>query len=60
MKKEKSNFGAIISGFLGLAFEGILSFLHYKRHRAFQKAVKMMSITTDTQRNKLMHLEHLL
>ena len=53
-------FGTIISGFLGLAFEGILSFLHHKRHRALQKAVKMMSITTDGQRNKLMHLENLL
>ena len=53
-------FGAIISSFLGLAFEGISSFLHHKRHRALQKAVKMMSITTDTQRNKLMHLENLL
>ena len=53
-------FGAIISGFLGLAFEGISSFLHHKRHRALHKAVKMMSITMDAQRNKLMHLENLL
>ena len=53
-------FGAIISGFLGLAFEGILSFLHHISHRALQKAVKMMSITMDAQRNKLMHLESLL
>ena len=51
-------FGAIISEFLGLALEGILSFLHHKRHRTLQKAVKVMSITTDTQRNKLMHLEN--
>ena len=43
---------------MGLAFEGISSFLHHKRHRALQKAVKMMSITTDAQRNKLMHLEN--
>ena len=41
-----------------LAFEGISSYLHHKRHRALQKAVKMMSITMDTQRNKLMHLEN--
>ena len=51
-------FGAIISGFLGLAFKGISSFLHHKRHRALQKAVKIMSITMDAQRNKLMHLEN--
>ena len=46
-KNERASFGAIISGFLGLAFEGVSSFLHHKRHRALQKAVKMMSITTD-------------
>ena len=57
---KRAIFGAIISGFLGLAFEGIFSFLHHKRHRALQKAVKMMSIMTDAQRNKLMHLDNLL
>ena len=49
---------AIISGFLGLAFEGISSFLHHKRHKTLQKAVKARSISTETQRNKLMHLEN--
>ena len=57
-RNKRAIFGTIISGFLGLAFEGISSFLHHKRHRALQKAVKMMSITTDAQRNKLMHLEN--
>ena len=52
--------GAIISGFLGLAFEGISSFLHHKRYNTLQKVVKAMSITMDAQRNKLMHLENLL
>ena len=41
-----------------MAFEGISSFLHHKRHKALQKAVKAMSISTDVQRNKLMHLEN--
>ena len=41
-RNKRGIFGAIISGFLGLAFEGILSFLHYKRHKALQKAVKSM------------------
>ena len=59
-KNKRAIFGAIISGFLVLAFEGISSFLHHKRHRAWQKAVKMMLITMDAQRNKLMHLENLL
>ena len=59
-RDKRTIFRAIISGFLGLAFEGISSFLHHKRHRALQKAVKMMSIMMDAQRNKLMHLENLL
>ena len=39
-RNKRAIFGTIISGCLGLAFEGILSFLHHKRHRALQKAVK--------------------
>ena len=57
-RNKRGIFGAIISGFLGLAFEGILSFLHHKKHKALQKAVKAMSISTEAQRNKLMHLEN--
>ena len=57
-RNKRAIFGAIISGFLGLAFEGISSSLHHKRHRALQKAVKMMSITMGAQRNKLKHLEN--
>ena len=50
----------INSGFIGLAFKGISSFLHNKRHKAFHEAVKAMTIQTDIQRNKLMHLENTL
>ena len=56
-RDKRAIIGAIISGFLGLAFKGISSFLHHKIHGALQKAVKMMSIMTVAQRNKLMHLE---
>ena len=59
-KSKKGIFGALISGFIGLAFEGISSFLHHKRHNALHKAVKAMSISMDAQRNKLMHLENTL
>ena len=59
-RNKRAIFGAITLGFLGLVFEGISSFLHHKRHIALQKAVKMMSITMDAQRNKQMHLENLL
>ena len=41
-----------------VSFEGISSFLHYKRCKALQKAVKAMSISTEAHRNKLMHLEN--
>ena len=34
--------GSLASGVLGLAFEGISSFLHHKRHKALTKAVNIM------------------
>ena len=40
-------FETIISGSIGLAFECIASFLHHKRHKALNKAVKAMSISMD-------------
>ena len=59
-KCKGGSFSAIVSGFDGLAFEGISSFLHNRRHKALCKAVSAMSIKTDIQRNKLMHLENTL
>ena len=59
-KSKRGIFSAIISCFVGLAFEGISSFLHNRRHKASDKAVNAMSIKTDIQRNKLMHLENTL
>ena len=59
-KNKRGIFSAIISGFVGLAFKGISSFLHNKRHKALHKAVSAMSTKTDIQRNKLMHLENTL
>ena len=56
-KSKRGIFSTIITGFIGLAFKGISSFLHHKRHKALHKAVKAMSISMDAQRNKLMHLE---
>ena len=59
-KSKRGIFGALISGFIGLAFEGISSFLHHKRHNALNKAVEAMSILMNAQRNKLVHLENTL
>ena len=43
-KSKRGIFSTIISGFIGLAFKGISSFLHKKRHKALHKTVKAMSI----------------
>ena len=45
--------GGIASSVIGIAYEGISSFLHHKRH----KAVKVMERKTDLQHNKIHHLE---
>ena len=54
-KEKRGIFATLISGFIGLACDGISSFLHNRRH----KAVKVMNGQT-TQYNKLMHLENLM
>ena len=59
-KRKRGIFSTIISGFVGLAFEGISSFLHNRRHKALHKAVCTMSSKVDIQRNKLIHLENTL
>ena len=57
-KSKRGIFGTLILGFIGLAFEGISSFLHHKRHNALKKAEKAISISTDMHRNKLMCLKN--
>ena len=59
-KSKRGIFSTIISGFVGLAFEAISSFLHNRRHKALHRAVHTMSSKVDIQRNKLMHLENTL
>ena len=59
-KIKRGMFSAIISGFVGFTFEGISSFFHNRRYKALHTAVNAMSIKTDIQRNKLMHLENTL
>ena len=45
--------GSIASNIIGLAYEGISSFLHHKRH----KAIKVIEKKTDLQCNRVHHLE---
>ena len=46
-KDKRGIFTLIITGFIGLAYEGILSFLHHRRHKALHKAVKAMETKTN-------------
>ena len=57
----KQNCGIIttlVSSFIGLAYEGISSFLHHKQNKALHKAVKAMDSKTTIQCNKLIQLEY--
>ena len=48
----------LVSSFIGLAYEGISSFLQNKRNRTLHKAIMAMDSKADIQCNKLMHLEN--
>ena len=52
-----TSLGNITSGVISLAYEGILSFLHHKRHKALHKAVKVIEKRTDIQYSRVYHLE---
>ena len=59
-KKERQKRGiltSLITGFIGLAYGGISSFLHYKRQKALHKAVYTMENKVDLQCNTIFHLE---
>ena len=49
--------GSVASSGIGLAYEGISSFLHHKRHEALNKAMAVMDKKTNIQHNRIHHLE---
>ena len=49
--------GTIASTVIGLAFEGISSFLHYKRHKVLQKAVNVINSRSEKGHNRVYHFE---
>ena len=49
--------GGVASKVIGLAYDGISSFLHHKQHKALHKAVSVMNKKTNIQHNKINHLE---
>ena len=56
-KERRSIISLLITGFNGLAYEGISSFLHNRRHKTSHKAVVAMENKVNLQCNKLIHLE---
>ena len=48
----------LVSSFIGLAYEGISSFLHHKQNKALYKAVRAMDSKTTIQCNKVIQLEN--
>ena len=58
--KSKQKCGIIttlVSSFIGLAYEGISSFLQYKQNNALHKAVNAMNDKANIHHNKLMKLD---
>ena len=49
--------GTVALKFVGLAFEGISSFLHHKRHKALNKAIKQINGKQNIKHNRIYHLE---
>ena len=49
--------GTVASKIIGLAFEGISSFLHHKRHKALHKAIKQINERQNIEHNRFYHLE---
>ena len=49
--------GSVAFKVIGLAYEGISSFLHHKRHKALHRAIAIMNKKTDVQCNQIHHLE---
>ena len=45
------------SKIVGLAFEGISSFLHHKRHKALNKAIQQINEKQNIEHNRIYHLE---
>ena len=60
---RKQKYGIIttlVSSFIGLAYEGISSFLNHKLNKVLHKAVSAMDNKATIQCNKLMQLENLM
>ena len=52
--------GTVASKIVGLAFEGISCFLHHKRHKALNKAIKQINDRQNIEHNRIYHLEDIM
>ena len=48
----------LVSSFIGLAYEGISSFLHHRHNKALHRAVNAMDSKANIQHNKFMQLKN--
>ena len=48
----------LVSSFIGLAYEGIFSFVHHKWNKALHESFKAMESKATVQHKKLMQLEN--
>ena len=55
--QKRQKISALISGFIGLAFEGISSFLQHKREKALQQPMHTMNKRVNIERNRVFHLQ---
>ena len=56
-RQKRGIITSLITGFIGLVYEGISSFLHHKRQKSLHKAVHTMENDIELQCNKIFHLE---
>ena len=49
--------GTVASKIIELVFEGISSFLHHKRHKTINKAIKQINERQNIEHNRIYHLE---
>ena len=57
-KQKHGIITTLVSSFIGLAYEGISSFLHHKLNETLHKTVRAMDNKATIQCNKLMQLEN--
>ena len=56
-RQKRGMITSLISGFIGLAYEGISSFLHCKKQKALHNAAHAIENKVDLQFNKIFHFE---